>query len=134
MIDPLQALIAAGAVPANTFPPNSRYASTPILAHDPGLRDGGSVGGVSNGDGRPAIPYLGRRLVPQPDSLASLGEHSVAGGDRLDNLAAAYLGDPELWWRIADANLAAHPDELTATVGRRLRIAAQAGMPGVHDA
>ena len=121
MIDPLQALIAAGAVPANTFPPNSRYASTPILAHDPG-------------DGRPAIPYLGRRLLPQAESRASRGAPSVAGGDRLATLAAAYLGDPELWWRIADANLAAHPDELTATVGRRLRIAAQAGMPGVHDA
>lgn len=121
MMDPLQALIAAGAIPANTFPPNSRYASIPILAHDPG-------------DGRPHIPYLGRRLVPQPDSHALLGEHSVASGDRLDNLAAAYLGDPELWWRIADANLAAHPDELTSIVGRRLRIAAPSGMPGVHDA
>jgi len=121
MIDPLQALIAAGAVPANTFPPNSRYASTPILAHDPG-------------DGRPAVPYLGRRLVPQPDSLATLGEHSVAGDDRLDNLAATYLGDPELWWRIADANLAAHPDELTSTVGRRLKVPAPPGMPGVEHA
>jgi len=134
MIDPLQALIAAGAVPANTFPPNSRYASTPILAHDPGLRDGGSVGGVSDGDGRPPIPYLGRRLVPQTADMASLGEHSVASGDRLDNLASAYLGDPELWWRIADANLAAHPDGLTAIVGRRLKIPAPPGMPGVHDA
>jgi hypothetical protein len=121
MMDPLQALIAAGAIPADSFPPNSRYAGTPILAHDPG-------------DGRPAVPYLGRRLVPQPQTLAPLGEHSVAGGDRLDNLAAHYLGDPELWWRIADANVAAHPDELTATVGRRLRLAAPAGMPGVPSA
>jgi hypothetical protein len=121
MMDPLQALIAAGAIPANSFPSTSRYASTPILAHDPG-------------DGRPAVPYLGRRLVPQPGSLASLGEHSVAGGDRLDTIAARYLGDPELWWRVADANVAGHPDELTAIVGRRLRITAPPGMPGVAHA
>jgi nucleoid-associated protein YgaU len=121
MMDPLQALIAAGAIPANSFPPNSRYASTPILAHDPG-------------DGRAIIAYLGRRLLPQTEQLAPLGEHSVSSGDRLDTISAHYLGDPELWWRIADANLAAHPDELTDTVGRRLRIAAAQGMPGVHDA
>ena len=121
MMDPLQALIAAGAVPANSFPPNSRYAGISILAHDPG-------------DGRGPVPFLGRRLVPQPERLGSLGEHSVVDGDRLDNLAARYLGDPELWWRIADANLAAHPDELTATVGRRLRLTVPEGLPGVPDA
>lgn len=121
MIDPLQALIAAGAVPANSFPANSRYASTPILAHDPG-------------DGRPPIPYLGRRLVPHPERLGTLGEHTVVAGDRLDNLAARYLGDAELWWRICDANVAAHPDELTDTVGRRLRLTVPEGLAGVPDA
>jgi nucleoid-associated protein YgaU len=120
MNDPLQALIAAGAVPANSFPPNSRYAGAPILAHDPG-------------DGRPPVPYLGRRLVPQPERLGQLGEHAVVAGDRLDNIAHRYLGDPELWWRIADANLAAHPDELTV-VGRRLRMTVPEGLPGVADA
>ncbi len=123
MMDPLQALIAAGAVPANSFPPNSRYAGAPILAHDPG-------------DGRPPIPYLGRRLVPRPERLGTLGEHSVSSGDRLDVLAARYLGDPELWWRIADANVAGvaqHPDELTATVGRRLRLTMPEGMAGVDS-
>lgn len=121
MTDPLQALIAAGAVPANSFPPNSRYAGTPILAHD-------------SSDGRPSVPYLGRRLVPHPEKLGLLGEHTVVAGDRLDNLAARYLGDPELWWRIADANLAAHPDELTGTIGRRLRLTVAEGLPGVPDA
>jgi nucleoid-associated protein YgaU len=121
MTDLLQALIAAGAVPANSFPPNSRYAATPILAHD-------------RGDGSPRVPYLGRRLVPHPERLGTLGEHSVVQGDRLDNLAARYLGDADLWWRIADANLAAHPDELTATIGRRLRLTVPEGLPGVPDA
>ncbi|MET8336025.1 LysM domain-containing protein [Streptosporangium canum] len=117
----MQALIAAGAVPANSFPPNSRYAATPILAHDAG-------------DGQPPIACLGRRLVPRPERLGAMGEHTVVEGDRLDLLANRYLGDPELWWRIADANVAAHPDELTAHIGRRLRLTAPEGLPGVPDA
>lgn len=121
MMDPLQALLAAGAVPTTSFPPNSRYARTPILAYD-------------RGDGRPPVAYLGRRLLPRPERLGLLGEHAVVDGDRLDNLAGRYFGDPELWWRIADANLAGHPDELTATIGRRLRITVAEGMPGVPDA
>lgn len=121
MTDPVQALMAAGAVPANSFPPNSRYAGTPILTRDPGI-------------GGDPLAYLGRRLLPQPQHLGVLGEHAVVGGDRLDSLAARYFGDPELWWRIADANVAAHPDELTATIGRWLRITVEEGMPGVTDA
>ena len=114
-MDPLQALIAAGAVPANSFPPSSRYAGAPILVHE-------------------GIAYLGRRLVPQPEQLGTLGEHSVVRNDRLDALAARYLGDPELWWRIADGNYAPDPDELTATIGRRLRLTNPQGLPGVPDA
>jgi nucleoid-associated protein YgaU len=39
-------------------------------------------------------------------------EHRVVAGDRLDLLAARYFGDPLQFWRIADANPAASPDEL----------------------
>ncbi|TDB87408.1 LysM domain-containing protein [Actinomadura sp. KC216] len=121
MTDPLQALVAAGALPAGRFPPGSRYAATPVLTHDPG-------------GGRRPVAYLARRLVPQPERLATVGEHTVVEGDRLDLLAGRHLGDPELWWRIADANVAAHPDELTAHLGRRLRLTAPEGIPGVADA
>ena len=34
--------------------------------------------------------------------------------DRLDVMAAQYLGDPELFWRICDANGAMRPEEFTA--------------------
>lgn len=121
MKDPVQLLIEAGALPTTSYPPTSRYAGTPVVAFDPG-------------DDRPAIPHLARRFVPPPERLAALGEHDVVEGDRLDLIGARYFGDPELWWRIADANPAAHVDELTARVGRRLRITAPEGMPGVPDA
>ncbi len=121
MRDPIQALIEAGALPTTPHGPGSRYAGLPVRAYDAG-------------DGEPPIAYLARRLVPRAETLATLGEHVVEEGDRLDLIAARWYGDPELWWRIADANPCAHPDELTATVGRWLRITAPEGMPGVPDA
>jgi len=73
-------------------------------------------------DGR-EILYLRRRFLPDPSAMTVLAIHAVVQGDRLDNVTARYLGDPEQFWRIADANLALRPEELTAEVGRRLRIA-----------
>ena len=48
----------------------------------------------------------------------------MRGGDRLDVLAATYLGDPTQFWRICDANPVIHPDALTAAdrIGSPLRI------------
>ena len=80
------------------------------------------------------IAYLRRRFCPSPDRFALLSEHVVVQNDRLDNITAHYLGDPEQFWRIADANGAMHPDELTETVGRRLRITLPEGIPGVNGA
>jgi hypothetical protein len=80
------------------------------------------------------IVYLRRRFVPRPEALAPLEEHTVALGERLDTIAAARLGDPEQFWRICDANRALRPEELTETVGRRLRITLPAGVPGAPDA
>lgn len=68
------------------------------------------------------IVYLRRRFLPDPKDAVILSEHTVSEGERLDNLAARYLGDPEGFWRICDANRAMHPDELTAEIGRRLGI------------
>ncbi len=70
-------------------------------------------------DGREQV-YVRRRFLPpvRTDGL----EHTVNQGDRLDNIAARTLGDPELFWRICDANEVLRPDELTEVVGRKLRI------------
>lgn len=73
-------------------------------------------------DGR-EIVYLRRRFVPVvTPNIPLIAEHTVTQGERLDNITARYLGDPEQFWRVCDANNARQPEELTAEIGRRLRI------------
>jgi hypothetical protein len=79
------------------------------------------------------VVYLRRRWVGPPENFSLLAEHLVAQGDRLDNLAAAYLGDAEQFWRICDANAALRPGELTDELGRALRITLPEGIPGAPD-
>ena len=84
-------------------------------------------------DGKRVV-YLRRRFVPPPTAFALLVEHTVTEGERLDNITAQYLGDPEQFWRVCDANGAIRPEELTETVGRRLRITLPEGIPGIPNA
>jgi len=74
-------------------------------------------------DGR-EIVYLRRRFLPDGTKAVILTEHVVTQGDRLDNITARYLGDPEQFWLICDANNAMRPDDLTSEseIGRRLPI------------
>lgn len=69
------------------------------------------------------IAYLRRRFLPPPAEGALIAEHSVVQDDRLDNITARYLGDPEQFWRVCDSNNALQPERLTDEIGRRLRIA-----------
>ena len=80
------------------------------------------------------IVYLRRRFLPSPAAFALLLEHTVVQGDRLDNITARYLGDPEQFWRVCDANGAIRPEELIETVGRRLRITLPEGIPEAPNA
>jgi hypothetical protein len=75
------------------------------------------------------IAYLSRRIIPQPGVYPQTQNYSVVVGDRLDNLAARYLGDPILFWMILDANGAEDPDELTSTPGRAIQIPLVSGIP-----
>ena len=84
-------------------------------------------------DGKKVV-YARRRFVPPASRFELLQEHSVAEGERLDNITAEYLGDPEQFWRICDANNAIRPEELTETIGRRLRITLPEGIPGNRNA
>ncbi len=105
---------------AQPFPPTSRYYAIPTAQ-------------LSRPDGRP-VAYLLRRFVPPPERFALLQVHIVAQGDRLDNLSARYLGDPEQFWRICDANRALRPEDLTApeALGLRIRITLPEGIQGAQ--
>jgi hypothetical protein len=98
------------------FPPTSRYANVETYTID--------VPGVGK------VACLRRRFVPPPERFALLQEHTVRQNERLDNITALYIDDPEQFWRICDANRAMRPDELTETIGRRLRITLPEGIPG----
>jgi len=119
--DPLQALLAAGAVPSVSFPPTSRYGSVGIAFHSPQVMPG-----------EEAIPvaYLRRRLVPRPERFGLRYLHSCEEGDRRDLLAATHLGDAALWWQLADANGILDPATMAEPVGRMLRVTGQADIPG----
>lgn len=80
------------------------------------------------------VVYLKRRFLPQPENFSLLQEHIVTDDERLDNITAKYLGDPEQFWRVADANRALRPEELTETTGRHLRITLPEGIPGIPNA
>lgn len=84
--------------------------------------------------GGETINYVRRRFVPPPENFALLLEHVVTEGERLENITAQYLGDPEQYWRVCDANGAIRPQELVETVGRRIRITLPEGIPGTSNA
>ncbi len=66
--------------------------------------------------------YVRRRFLPAASTSVILAEHTVKQGERLDNITARYLTDPEQFWRLCDANNAMQPEELTAEIGRKLRV------------
>jgi hypothetical protein len=115
---PLQTLIQMGAIPAVSFPTDSRYYGSSTLSY-----------AAPNGQN---FTYLARRIVPQPGApnYATVAQHTVSQGDRLDLLAAKYLGDPLIFWLICDANGAIRPNELVETPGTVLNITMPQGIPG----
>jgi hypothetical protein len=121
MNDPVQMLIDAGAIPTSPFGPTSRYAKVALARY--------TFPGAEAGD-ETSVSYVLRRFVPQGRDIPLAARHLVRANDRADNLAAAYLGDPQLNWRIADANLATDMLQLTATPGLRIAIPLPPGAGG----
>jgi hypothetical protein len=119
MTGPAQAASPLAAIPSQPFLTTSRYYGLDVLELE--LPDGTMV------------TYVRRRFVPQPERFATLQEHLVSDDERLDNITARYLGDPEQFWRLCDANRALRPQELTETVGRRLRITLPEGIPTAQE-
>jgi hypothetical protein len=121
MIDPnqtLQYLLQPTALSLSAFAPSSRYY-------------GIGTATLETQEGKQII-YIKRRFVPPPERFALLQEHVVTQGERLDTITASYLGDPEAYWRICDANRAMRPEELEE-IGRRLRITLPEGIPGTPN-
>jgi hypothetical protein len=90
------------------FAPTSRYANVTTLQ---------AIGP----DGEP-VAYKARRILRAGRSIPVAREITVTQGDRLDLITARTLGDPEQFWRVCDANDAMDPLDLTAELGRTLRI------------
>jgi nucleoid-associated protein YgaU len=122
MSSPLTAFIQLGLIPPVTFPADSRYYGSATLTFT-------TPAGQS-------VSYLARRIVPQPGTpnFATVSRHTVVQGDRLDLIAAKYLGDPLLFWLLCDANGALRPQDLVATPGSVLSITMPQGVPGGTNA
>jgi hypothetical protein len=118
MSSPLTAFLQLGLVPTVSFPTDSRYYGFSTLTFT-------TPSGQS-------VSYLARRIVPQPGApnFATVAQHSVVQGDRLDLIAAKYLGDPLLFWLLCDANGAMRPGELIETPGKLIAITMPQGVPG----
>jgi hypothetical protein len=115
---PLMAMVQLGVVPPVAFPTDSRYYGFGVQYYS-----------APNGQ---VIAYLARRIVPQPGApnFATINQYTVHQGDRLDLIAAKYLGDPLMAWLICDANGAIRPHDLVVTPGRVLAITTPQGVPG----
>ena len=115
MNDPIKAFLQNSGLQQPTFSANSRYA-------------GMETAEWTRSDGLPVL-YVKQRFIPATENFATLQEHRVEENDRLDNIAAKYFSDPQMYWRLCDANGAMNPSELTEKTGRRLRITLPQGIP-----
>ena len=80
-------LAAAACSMRRPFPPNSRYSGHRHAAD------------ATRRTARPIV-YLQRRFVPAAGTLrGAAASIVVVEGERLDNITARYLGDPEQFWR-----------------------------------
>ncbi len=98
MSSAIQSLVLAAAGNGGPTNPNSRYYGAVVESLV-----------LPNGT---MVQYLQRRIIPSASIYKSLQNYTVADGDRIDNLAAKYLGDPTLYWLICDSNTSMDPDEL----------------------
>jgi hypothetical protein len=114
------AIKANGTIASPLLPPTSRYYGLETVEF--------------TSPGRKTVSYLRRRFLPRLDRFDLLQYHVVSEGERLDNIAVRYLGDPEQFWRICDANNTLSPFELTLKTGRKIRITLPEGIRGTRYA
>ncbi len=119
-MDPLEKYLQQTGLSSRVFSDNSRYYGIETAT-------------LVNGRGE-NIVYLKRRFIPPSGRYSLLQEHTVVQGERSDRLSSQYLGDPVQFWQLCDANNVMHPDELTETAGRIIRITLPEGIPGYNHA
>lgn len=110
---------APGELAETLFPQTSRYHGLKILH-------------TTTASGR-QVAYVERRFLPPHDYLEVVQLHNVNDGDRIDNVSAHYLGDPELFWRVCDGNYELDPARLTSQVTRQIRITLPPGQTNTAD-
>jgi len=111
-----QSILQQLGIKSSSFSLSSRYNTTEMATMQ-----------GSNGE---SIVYLKRRFVPPSERFSLLQEHKVKEGERLDNITAQYIGDPERFWQICDANDAMDPGKLTEEPGDKIKITLPEGIPG----
>jgi hypothetical protein len=102
------------------FDPSSRYFTLKDLHYAPKKK---SIGEKSHKV--ITIPYKERRFLPAFDQIEIIQDVTVGAGERLDNISAHTIGDPEQFWHICDANDFMHPLDLTSEQGQRIHIGMQ---------
>ncbi len=114
-MDPVQAFRQGNALIPPAFPATSRYYGIPTSQ-------------FTQAHGRTVV-YVQRRFLPPMENFAPLGVVTIVGDDRLDKLAARYLGDPQQSWRLCDANGAMQPEALVVNAGATVTITLPEGVP-----
>lgn len=118
MKNPIQAMFEAGVVERTDFPPESRYHGIPTTQ-------------ITGADGT-VHTYLQRRFAPQADAFFTLRLRRTLQGERLDQIAAVEIGNPEAFWMLCDANGSLWAEELE-TPGAAVRITLPEGVPGTEE-
>ncbi|MFZ1467462.1 MAG: hypothetical protein WAT09_00615 [Paracoccaceae bacterium] len=88
--------------------PTSRYAHAPEAE-------------FTRSDGT-TLRHIVPPILPHPEDVTVARQHRVTDSDRADIIAARTYGLATAWWMIANANTAAHPDQLTDVPGTALAI------------
>ncbi|HTN47549.1 MAG TPA: hypothetical protein VL098_14455 [Flavipsychrobacter sp.] len=120
MTDISQIILQQAGIRASSFSPTSRYNGLPT----------NSMQG-KNGE---TIVFLRRRIVPKAEKFFVLQKHTVKEGDRIDNVAYQYYGDPERFWQICDSNNVMDPAQLLDLPGSKINITLPDGIPGNTNA
>ena len=109
-------LAIENAVPGKLVRTRTRAAASNATGRSP------ASGGSSD-----SVTYLGRTLLPLPDTIKQQSSYTIQAGDRLDNVSTKLLGNPLLYWMLLEANGTSDPALLCAIPGRKIIVPAAVG-------